>query len=111
MRKLADSIYLENIAEVKTILENEPNLIDEKDEHGVLMALLAAKTGNLELVKYIVEYSRASMNIHDDNNNIMQLCREAYLLAGIWLRELECHLCPEILIYRHLLRLLIRIIL
>lgn len=34
MRKLADSIYLENIAEVKTILENEPNLIDEKDEHG-----------------------------------------------------------------------------
>ena len=50
MRKLADSIYLENIAEVKTILENEPNLIDEKDEHGVLMALLAAKTGNLELV-------------------------------------------------------------
>ena len=85
MRKLADSIYLENIAEVKTILENEPNLIDEKDEHGVLMALLAAKTGNLELVKY--------------------------LLAGIWLRELECHLCLEILIYRHLLRLLIRIIL
>ena len=82
MRKLADSIYLENIAEVKTILENEPNLIDEKDEHGVLMALLAAKTGNLELVKYIVEYSR-----------------------------LECHLCLEILIYRHLLRLLIRIIL
>ena len=71
MRKLADSIYLENIAEVKTILENEPNLIDEKDEHGVLMALLAAKTGNLELVKYIVEYSRASMNIHDDNNKNM----------------------------------------
>lgn len=114
MRKLADSIYLENIAEVKTILENEPNLIDEKDEHGVLMALLAAKTGNLELVKYIVEYSRASMNIHDDNNKNMlhyAASREAYLLAGIWLRELECHLCLEILIYRHLLRLLIRIIL
>ena len=71
MRKLADSIYLENIQEVKSILENEPNLIDEKDEHGVLMALLAAKTGNLELVKYIVEYSRASMNIHDDNNKNM----------------------------------------
>ena len=35
------------------------------------MALLAAKTGNLELVKYIVEYSRASMNIHDDNNKNM----------------------------------------
>ena len=69
MRKLVDAIYLENIDEVRTILENEPGLIDEKDEHGVLMALLAAKTGNIELVKYIVEYSRASMNIHDDNNN------------------------------------------
>ena len=31
MRKLADSIYLENIQEVKSILEYEPNLIDEKD--------------------------------------------------------------------------------
>ena len=61
MRKLVDAIYLENIDEVRTILENEPGLIDEKDEHGVLMALLAAKTGNIELVKYIVEYSRASM--------------------------------------------------
>ena len=55
MRKLVDAIYLENIDEVRTILENEPGLIDEKDEHGVLMALLAAKTGNIELVKYIVE--------------------------------------------------------
>ena len=71
MRKLVDAIYLENIDEVRTILENEPGLIDEKDEHGVLMALLAAKTGNIELVKYIVEYSRASMNIHDDNNKNM----------------------------------------
>ncbi len=49
MRKLADSIYLENIAEVKTILENEPNLIDEKDEHGVLMALLALRQVTLSL--------------------------------------------------------------
>ena len=71
MRKLVDAIYLENIDEVRTILENEPGLIDEKDEHGVLMALLAAKTGNIKLVKYIVEYSRASMNIHDDNNKNM----------------------------------------
>lgn len=90
MRKLADSIYLENIQEVKSILENEPNLIDEKDEHGVLMALLAAKTGNLELVKYIVEYSRASMNIHDDNNKIcfiMLLCLVTWRLVGILLKE------------------------
>lgn len=70
-------------------MENEPNLIDEKDEHGVLMALLAAKTGNLELVKYIVEYSRASMNIHDDNNKnmlLMLLCLVTWRLVGILLK-------------------------
>jgi xylan 1,4-beta-xylosidase len=36
------------------------------------MALLAAKTGNLKLVRYIVEYSRASMNITDkDHKNML----------------------------------------
>ena len=49
MRKLADSIYLENIAEVKTILENEPNLIDEKDEHGVFMHYLPLRRVTLSL--------------------------------------------------------------
>ena len=51
--------------EVKRILEIEPSLIDQVDENSVLMALLAAKTGSLELVRYVVEYSRASMNIYD----------------------------------------------
>lgn len=68
---LRDAIYFEDISEVKKILEAEPNLIDEKDEKGVLMALLAAKTGNLKLVRYIVEYSRASMNITDNNQKNM----------------------------------------
>ena len=57
---------------VKNILEHEPSKIDEVDEHGVLMALLAAKTGNLKLVRYIVEYSRASMDIYDgEHKNIL----------------------------------------
>ena len=68
---LRDAIYFEDISEVKKILEAEPNLIDEKDEKGVFMALLAAKTGNLKLVRYIVEYSRASMNITDNNQKNM----------------------------------------
>ena len=68
---IKDAIYFENIPEVKRILEDEPNLIDEVDEQGVLMALLAAKTGNLKLVRYIVEYSRASMNIVDNNQKNM----------------------------------------
>ncbi len=72
MDNLVDAIYLENVNMVKNILEHEPSKIDEVDEHGVLMALLAAKTGNLKLVQYIVEYSRASMNIYDnEHRNIL----------------------------------------
>ena len=71
MGTIKDAIYLENISEVKRILEEGPNLIDEKDENGVLMALLAAKTGNLALVRYIVEYSRASMDITDNEHKNM----------------------------------------
>ncbi len=72
MDNLVDAIYLENVDMVKNILEHEPSKIAEVDEHGVLMALLAAKTGNLKLVRYIVEYSRASMDIHDnEHKNIL----------------------------------------
>ncbi len=72
MDNLVDAIYLENVDMVKNILEHEPSKIDDVDEHGVLMALLAAKTGNLKLVRYIVEYSRASMDIYDnEHKNIL----------------------------------------
>lgn len=71
MGTIKDAVYLENIDEVKRLLEEEPNRIDERDENGVLMALLAAKTGNLKLVRYIVEYSRASMDITDNEHRNM----------------------------------------
>lgn len=66
--KLTEAIEREDIQEVKRILTQEPALIDEKTLQGVPLCLYAAKTGNLELVRYIVEYSRASMNTVDDNN-------------------------------------------
>jgi xylan 1,4-beta-xylosidase len=65
---LEDAIYLENLPAIKEILEEEPSLIDGLDKDGIMMPFLAAKTGNLDIVKYIVEYSRASMNIYDDNH-------------------------------------------
>mgnify|MGYP002855211593 CR=1 FL=1 len=68
---LEDAIYLENVAAVRQILQENPNQIDDVDKDGVMMPFLAAKTGNLELVKYIVEYSRASMNIYDKNHRGM----------------------------------------
>ena len=51
MEILEDAIYLEKYNDIKKILEDEPSLIDEKNEEGVCMALLAAKTGNLKTVK------------------------------------------------------------
>lgn len=72
MNTLENAIILENFNNVKKILEDEPSRIDETDENGILMTFLAAKTGNEKIVRYIVEYSRASMNIVDkDNNNIL----------------------------------------
>ena len=97
MGTLEDAIYLEKYNDIKKILEDEPSLIDEKNEEGVCMALLAAKTGNLKIVKYIVEYSRASMNIHDDFHRGMlhyaamsgnvEVCR--YLVERVGLSPLE----------------------
>ena len=72
MHELEQAILKQKLPEIKRILEAEPSEIDRKDAHGTLMALLAAKTGNLDIVKYIVEYSRASMNICDDfHRNIL----------------------------------------
>ena len=71
MGTLEDAIYLEKLQEIKRILEDEPSLIDNRDKDGVSMALLAAKTGNIKIIRYIVEYSRANMNIHDDQHRSM----------------------------------------
>lgn len=98
MITLKDAIYLEKIDEVKRILEENPPLIDEVDEDGVLMALLAAKTGNLNLVRYIVEYSRASMNITDKNQKNMlhyaamsgNVATCKYLVERVGLSPLSC---------------------
>ncbi len=69
---IKDAIEKQDLQSVKEILIKTPSAIDEKDEQGIAMPFLAAKTGNLGLVKYIVEYSRASMNLKDPcNRNIL----------------------------------------
>ncbi|MBQ9927106.1 MAG: family 43 glycosylhydrolase [Lachnospiraceae bacterium] len=65
---LQQAIETENLAEVTRILVENPPCIDDKNEEGIPLCLYAAKVGNFEIVKYIVEYSRASMNTVDDNN-------------------------------------------
>ncbi len=68
MSAIEEAIINVNLPEVKRILEEEPSLIDEKSGDGIAMQFLAARTGNYELVKYIVEYSRANFNTTDDNH-------------------------------------------
>lgn len=62
---LLDAIKGENLEEVRRILVMNPPVIDDEDENGVPMSFIAAETGNFPIVKYIVEYSRASFNTVD----------------------------------------------
>ncbi|MGN1149069.1 MAG: family 43 glycosylhydrolase [Lachnospiraceae bacterium] len=65
---LEQAILSENLVEVERMLIENPPVIDEKNEEGLPMSFVAARTGNLSIVKYIVEYSRASMNVVDDRH-------------------------------------------
>ena len=65
---LQQAMEQENLQEATRLLIEEPSLIDEKTKEGVPLGIYVARTGNLSLVKYIVEYSRASMNTVDDEN-------------------------------------------
>ncbi len=66
MDDLYNAIINGNRDELDRILMEEPSLIDNKLESGVPIALYAAQTGHYNIVKYIVEYSRASLNLVDD---------------------------------------------
>lgn len=51
---------------IRELTEN-PTCIDDTTEKGVPLALYAAELGDFPIVKYIVEYSRASMNTMDED--------------------------------------------
>lgn len=72
MKTLLQAILDEDLDSIIDILINDPVLIDEKDEKGIPMTFLAAQTGNEEIVKYLVEYSRVSLSDVDiQNRNIL----------------------------------------
>lgn len=62
---IEQAIISGNLKEVEQLLVEEPPIIDEINGEGLPMSFLAARTGNLPIVKYIVEYSRANMNVVD----------------------------------------------
>ncbi len=65
MKDLEKAIWEHDYDGVKAILEENPQLIDAVDDEGRLMTFLAALAGDFAVLKYVVEYSRASMNIYD----------------------------------------------
>lgn len=68
LHPLQKAIDGKNLKEVERLLTEEPSCIDLKTEEGIPLCLYAAQAGNFAIVKYIVEYSRASMNTVDDKN-------------------------------------------
>lgn len=52
---------------IRELTEN-PTCIDDTTEKGVPLALYAAELGDFPIVKYVVEYSRASMNTMDEDH-------------------------------------------
>lgn len=66
MSKLYDAIMAKDVDLVDKILVEEPTLINELIDGHIPLPFIAAETGSLELVKYIVEYSRASFNEYDN---------------------------------------------
>ncbi len=68
MSPLHKAILEHNLEEVKRLLVEDPPIIDEVVDNGACLALIAAEAGDFAIVKYIVEYSRASMNIFDDDH-------------------------------------------
>ena len=60
---LKQSILNNDLAQIKTLLWREPKLVNAEDEDGVSMSLLIARTGDIEIIKYLVEYTVASFNL------------------------------------------------
>ena len=64
---MAEAIISGSLEAVEQLQVKNPSCIDEPC-NGMTLPNLAASTGNLDIFKYIVEYSRASFNETDDNN-------------------------------------------
>ncbi len=70
--RLKSYIHEKNLDKVKMMLVNEPSLIDPESFFA------AAKTGDLEMVKYLVEYSRISLNEYDEEHrNVLHYAAES----------------------------------
>lgn len=86
-----------NLQQIKTILLDDPTLIVQEYADGVVPPFIASEYGHFELVKYMMEYTRVSMNIWDSHHrSILHYCAKsdnrelfAYLVERISMNPLE----------------------
>jgi xylan 1,4-beta-xylosidase len=67
MKKIIDCIKSSDLETLKEILTENPKYIVDKDENGIEFFYLVAKSGNFEMMKFVVEYTVASFNEFDKN--------------------------------------------
>lgn len=65
---LEQAIDEQDLEKVIRLLTEKPSCIDEKTSDDIPLCLYAAQVSSFQIVKYIVEYSRASMNTVDAEN-------------------------------------------
>ena len=65
---LQNAIERRDLKKVKQMIAEDQTSIEGVTLDGIPLALHAARMGDASIVKYIVEYSRASMNLADANN-------------------------------------------
>ena len=69
---LEQAIKAQSLEDVIDIITRDNSSIEGETKDGLPLFMYAAKLGNFPIVKYIVEYSRASMNtVDDENRNIL----------------------------------------
>ena len=68
MTPLQKAIMQNQLDQVREILTAFPSSVNEVSDHPILPSFLAAQFGSLELLRYLVEYSRASLDEYDSRH-------------------------------------------
>ena len=77
LHKLINAINNNDIIEVKQIIDNYPNIIDDKDIHGNTPLNSACYIGNIEIVKFLIE-NGANINNTNSHMNFSPLSKLCY---------------------------------
>ena len=83
MSEMIKLIKNRDLNKINELLNENPKRINEEDENGVPMSFYIARTGDFEMLRFLIEYSFASFNIGDKNH---RTCLHEAVMSG----SLEC---------------------